>query len=69
MVNDKNHLQQFRTMFSDLRTKLNKLIDDCQRRIDEIELQRSKEKIAEPTVRVDDGEVFEISTKGKPEKD
>jgi len=44
------------------------MIDLYQGRIDELERRLIKEAMAPPTARVEDDEVFEIETKGGPDK-
>ena len=71
MTEEKNGISlinQVRTWLSDLRLETNKMIDLYQARIDELERRLIKEAIAPPTARVEDDEVFEIETKGGPER-
>ena len=61
-------INQFRSWLSDFRAEANKLIDLYQKRIDELELRFSKENIVKPSIKVEDGEIFEIETRGGPER-
>ena len=61
-------INQFRSWLADFRAATNALVDQYQRRIDELELKLSKENIAQPATRVEDGEVLGLELKGGPEK-
>ena len=61
-------INQVRAWLSDLRLEANKMIDLYQGRIDELERRLTKEGIAVPIAKVEDDEVFEIETKGGPER-
>jgi len=61
-------INQFRSWLADFRAAANSLVDQYQRRVDELELRISKENISQPTARIEDDEVFELELKGGPEK-
>ena len=61
-------INQFRSWLAEFRATTNTLVDQYQRRIDELELKLTKETIATPSVKVENGEVFKLDLKGGPEK-
>jgi len=61
-------INQFRSWLAEFRAATNTLVDQYQRRIDELELKLTKETIATPSVKVENGEVFKLDLKGGPEK-
>lgn len=71
--NSKNGLglvNQFRSWLSDFRSQANSMVDLYQKRLDEMEVRLTKEGIAQPAARIEDGEVIdsEIIHSGKPER-
>lgn len=71
--NNKNGMtivNQFRSWLSDFRAAANNLVDLYQKRLDEMEVRLIKEAIAQPTARIEDGEVIdsEVIHSGGPDK-
>ena len=66
--NGLNLVNQFRSWLADFRSEANALVDLYQKRLDEIEVRMTKEGTAQPHIRVEDDEIFELELKGGPEK-